>query len=293
MALSGPPAVTRLALAVSTATQNGVADSPVLLQAAAAAGITARLIDWRGDGWGWADAVLLHAPWDYTQDVHAFTQWLRPLSARTVVFNPYSTVAANTHKSYLLDLVDAGLPLPPTRLLRPGHRIDAAELRSTFGSAPVIVKPAVGAGGRGLRRLPSIEELLSGPALAASAAPGQDLLVQAFAPSVADGEYSLVMIAGKPSHLIRKTPAAGQFRVQATYGGTERRVDLDDTAAHVEQLVGAHVDGLAYARIDYVLDEHRQPLLMELELTEPDLFLRHAPEAAGSLVQHVQSAAAL
>lgn len=237
------------------------------------------------------DAVLLHAPWDYTEDVHAFGTWLQSTSAGTAVFNPYVRVAANTHKSYLLDLVDAGLPLPTTRLLRSGHVVDVVALRSTFGSAPVVVKPAVGAGGRGLHRLASIDDMLSTLAIGPSAAPAQDLLVQAFVPRVADGEYSLVVIAGRPSHLVRKTPAAGQFRVQATYGGTERRVDLDDTAAHVEQLVRTHVEGLAYARIDYVLDEHRQPLLMELELTEPDLFLRHAPEAARTLLQHVQSAA--
>lgn len=35
------------------------------------------------------------------------------------------------------------------------------------------------------------------------------------------------------------------------------------------------VQGLAYARVDYVADQDHQPLVMELELTEPDLFLRH------------------
>lgn len=100
------------------------------------------------------------------------------------------------------------------------------------------------------------------------------------------------MIAGEPSHLVRKRPAAGQFRVQASYGGTERRVDMDSTAAAVEQMVRPRVEGLAYARVDYVIGDDDEPLLMELELTEPDLFLRHHPPAARALVQHVQDAVA-
>lgn len=283
----------RLPLAVSRATLTGVTDTPVLLEAAAAAGVTARLMDWRGDGWHWADGVLLHAPWDYTDDVAAFTDWLQSLSARTPVFNPYASAVAPTHKSYLLDLAAAGIPVPLTRLLPVGRVIDVTELRATFGSSPVVVKPAVGAGGRRLSRLASVAELTSHPLVDAFGVASEDVLVQAFVPSVpAHGEHSLVMIGGKASHLVRKIPAAGQFRVQASYGGTERRVDMDATAAVVEQMVGSRVGGLAYARVDYAAGEDGQPLLMELELTEPDLFLRHHPPAAEALIQHILDALA-
>lgn len=251
------------------------------------------MVDWRSDGWNRADAVLLHAPWDYTDDVAAFTGWLQSLSARTPVFNPYASAVASTHKSYLLDLAAAGITVPLTRLLPSGHLIDAAQLRATFGATPVVAKPAVGAGGRRMSRLASADDLTSYSLVGTSGVPSEDVLVQAFVPSVeTHGEHSLVMIAGEPSHLVRKRPAAGQFRVQASYGGTERRVDMDSTAAAVEQMVRPRVEGLAYARVDYVIGDDDEPLLMELELTEPDLFLRHHPPAARALVQHVQDAVA-
>ena len=277
-----------LGLAVSAATRAGVADSAVLLAAAATAGVTARLIDWRSTGWGWADAVLLHTPWDYTADPQAFAAWLTSVSSRAPLFNPRASIARNMHKSYLLDLVEEGVPLPRTRLLHSGQVVDDGELGTTFGTSPVVVKPAVGAGGRHVHRLRRVADLSACPLVGAGGRPLEDIVVQEFVPSIETaGENSLVVIAGEPSHLIRKVPAAGQFRVQASYGGTEHRVEMDDVAHRVAQAVRPRVAGLAYARVDYVLDEEGAPLVMELELTEPDLFLRHFPGAARTLIEHV------
>ena len=44
-----------------------------------------------------------------------------------------------------------------------------------------------------------------------------------------------------------------------------------------------------YARIDLVDDAAGRPVVLELELTEPSLFLPQAPEAAGSLVRAVEA----
>lgn len=283
----------RLGLAVSAATLDGGADSQVLLAAAAAAGVPARMIDWRSGAWDDVDAVLLHTPWDYTDDVEEFSAWLQSLSERTSVFNSYASTAANLHKSYLLDLATAGLPLPLTRLVRAGSDIDLEEMCKVFGSSPVVAKPAAGAGGRRLIRLATVEDLASCALMSTPAVAAEDVIVQAFVPAIeADGEYSLVFIAGEPSHLIHKAPAAEQFSVQARYGGTERRVDLDTDAVRVAELLRPRVGKLAYARIDYVRDANRGPLLMELELTEPDLFLRHAPGAAEALIHHIRTSQA-
>ena len=44
---------------------------------------------------------------------------------------------------------------------------------------------------------------------------------------------------------------------------------------------------LLYARIDLIRDEHDQPLLAELELVEPSLFLRQEPAALKRLVRGI------
>jgi len=278
----------KLGLAASAGTIGGVADSAVLLQAAAVSGVQARLIDWRGPGWGWPDAVLLHTPWDYTAHLGEFAAWLAAQSARTPMVNPPAVTEGNLHKSYLLDLAAAGVPVPVTRLLRAGDRVDDRDLRSTFGGGPVVAKPAVGAGGRRMSLLPNVAAVPSSDLVSASGVVLEDLLLQEFLPAVqAAGEHALVVIAGQVSHLVHKVAAAGEFRVQASHGGTEQLVDPDDATAEVERSVLPLVGNLAYARVDYIVDPQRGPLVMELELTEPDLFLRHQPPAAHRLVEHV------
>jgi len=281
----------RLALAASRATLTGVADTPVLLRAAEEAGVDTRLLDWRGGGWGWAQAVLLHAPWDYTEDVEGFTGWLTRQAVRVPVHNPAARALSTTRKSSLLDLAAAGVPLPRTHLLRGGQPVEVDVLRADLGASAVVVKPAVGAGGRRLLRLAGVDEVPSCPLVDPGGAAVEDLLVQAFVPTVlTGGEHSVVLIAGQVSHVVRKTPAAGQFRVQASYGGTEARVEVDAAAAAMVRALQPWTTGLAYARVDYVTGDDGQPLLMELELTEPDLFLRHRPQAARDLIEHVREA---
>jgi hypothetical protein len=42
-----------------------------------------------------------------------------------------------------------------------------------------------------------------------------------------------------------------------------------------------------YSRVDTVMDDDGRPVLMELEATEPYLFLEHAPEGADRFAQAV------
>jgi hypothetical protein len=42
-----------------------------------------------------------------------------------------------------------------------------------------------------------------------------------------------------------------------------------------------------YARADFVQGDGGAPLLMELELVEPDLFFRHSPDAVTRLVEAI------
>ena len=52
-----------------------------------------------------------------------------------------------------------------------------------------------------------------------------------------------------------------------------------DEAVLAERVLAAVSEPLLYARIDVARDENQKPLLMELELIEPSLFLDHAVPA--------------
>jgi hypothetical protein len=101
-----------------------------------------------------------------------------------------------------------------------------------------------------------------------------------------EGEYSLFYFGGKFSHAIIKRPAAGDFRVQEQYGGYEAAVTPPAGAADLAQralaatasITGTGTGTLAYARVDILRDGDGVFRLMELELIEPSLFLRFAPD---------------
>jgi hypothetical protein len=58
-------------------------------------------------------------------------------------------------------------------------------------------------------------------------------------------------------------------------------------AVAAEAYVAIPFEAPAYARIDLIRDDANAPVVLELELTEPSLFLAHAPGAADRLVRHL------
>jgi glutathione synthase/RimK-type ligase-like ATP-grasp enzyme len=111
------------------------------------------------------------------------------------------------------------------------------------------------------------------------------MMIQPYLPTIAEeGEYSLFYFGGHFSHAIIKRPAAGDFRVQEQYGGYEAAVIPPAAAQDLAQralAATASITGtstLAYARVDILRDGDGLFRLMELELIEPSLFLRFAPD---------------
>jgi glutathione synthase/RimK-type ligase-like ATP-grasp enzyme len=216
--------------------------------------------------WGAFDAVILRSTWDYHKRVAEFAAWLDARQADgSRVWNPPALVRQNIHKGYLLDLAARGVPIVPTELVRePGT---LAEIRARRGRSSVVVKPAVGATAFHTAVDPDEETF------AALAAEG-DVLVQPFLEEVVrDGEWSLIFFGGTFSHAVLKRPRAGDFRVQNDFGGSSvLTVPSAELVAEAARVLEA-IDGRwLYARVDGVV-VNGTFLLMELELTEPSLFL--------------------
>jgi glutathione synthase/RimK-type ligase-like ATP-grasp enzyme len=92
-----------------------------------------------------------------------------------------------------------------------------------------------------------------------------------------------MFVDGAFTHAVRKRPAPGDFRVQRDFGGRiEPLVPPPGLRAFADGVLAAVAHAWIYARVD-VVDTARGPVLMELELIEPDLFLALAPEAAERL----------
>jgi glutathione synthase/RimK-type ligase-like ATP-grasp enzyme len=240
----------------------------------------------RPDG---ADLVMVRTPWDYFDRQPEFVAWCHDASAVAPVLNPPAVIEWNSHKRYLTELPERGVPTVPTVLVERGADV-AAALQPMTGQA-VVIKPAVGGGAKGAGRFapgdPAGSEHLAG------LLEHGDALVQPYVEEIArKGEQSLIFFAGRLSHAVSKTAAEGDYRIQMTHGGALAEHDPTagelDLAARALAAVGAD---LLYARIDMVTTP-AGPVIMELELIEPELFLPREPEAPGRLADAVLAACA-
>jgi glutathione synthase/RimK-type ligase-like ATP-grasp enzyme len=240
-------------------------------------GVDARPAIWSGRdvSWGSASAVILRACWDYHRRPAEFVRWLEELELmKVVVWNSVAWVKATMTKSYLLELAQSGWPVVPTTLVRSGTLVDPREVDGS--SMVVVAKPLIGASAyrNSLVRADAPRRF------------DEDMLVQPFLEEIRDGEWSVVIIDGRIAHAVLKTPAEGDYRVQRDHGG--HAVVGSPPSAVTElaaEIVRAYLTpDILYARIDIVM-ARGGPLLMEVELIEPELFFELAPAGAGAMAR--------
>jgi len=250
--------------------------------------------------WDRFDLILIRSCWDYHDDLGAWWAWLDRLErgrAGARLRNPPAVVRWNARKTYLRELQARGIPVVPTVWLEGEALGSPAATRDALSAAAasfdqLVAKPAISAGALGTLRLERTALGTPGVARAITEvlplwrrrAP---LLVQPFLPEIAsEGEWSLLFFDGAFSHAVLKRPAVGDFRVQERHGGTTAAPAPSEallSAAHAAldgALSALQASPLLYARVDLVVVDGA-PLLMELELIEPALFLERAPAATG------------
>ena len=86
-----------------------------------------------------------------------------------------------------------------------------------------------------------------------------------------------------PTHAVRKKPAVGEFRIHEHLGGTAERIALRQDHADVAGRMLSRLPMVpTIARVD-LLEGPERPLVGEIELVEPYLWLELAPEAGARL----------
>ena len=238
-----------------------------------------------------ARLCLIRSTWDYFNDKRErFVAWAESTAAGTELWNPADAIRWNSDKRYLRELEARGVSILPTLWIEPGADVDLAAELADRGWRDAIVKPAIDGGAQRLLRARTgrsgrdraqthLEELLA----------DGTALVQPFLASLErDGELSLVFVDGRHTHAVRKRPAPADFRVQPEWGGSSERVEAAPQELEAAEAVLSAVGReLMYARVDLVRDDAGALCLMELEIIEPRLFLREAPEAAEALADAV------
>jgi glutathione synthase/RimK-type ligase-like ATP-grasp enzyme len=275
--------VPRLALVTAVAARHLDTDLPLLTAALDVHPVDVDVVAWDDESVDWSgfDAAVVRSTWDYHRRLDDFVAWIRSTASLTRLWNPAEVMIANLDKRYLADLAARGIPIVPSQFLDSDAAVAAAATRGAF-DGDVVVKPTVGAGANGARRFVDRADearahavsLITGPVAA---------MVQPYVAAVDEREETgIVTLGGRISHAFAKGPilSADPEWSDGLYV-TERIGERTPTSAEIElaeRVLGA-LPGTAYARID-LLPGADGPLVSEVELVEPSLFLHVADGAA-------------
>ncbi|MEZ0448207.1 ATP-grasp domain-containing protein [Cellulomonas sp. ICMP 17802] len=283
----------RLALATCAELPELDIDDHALRDALLARGVATDVVVWDDPtvDWGTYPHVLIRSVWDYTDRPAQFADWTRKVERTSTLLNPASVVGWNIDKTYLRDLETAGLPIVPTIWLDPERNHDSRAIHTRFPAfGDFVIKPTVSAGSRDTGRYDA--GITQQRSLAITHAKnllsvGRRVMIQRYLRKVDTvGETALVFIEGTFSHSIRKGALlAGPYREEQKLYEEETlsaREASDAERELAERVVAAlpslapGVDGpLLYARVDLIPDDEGNPVVLELELTEPSLFFAY------------------
>lgn len=190
----------------------------------------------------------------------------------------------------------------------PKHDIET-ELRKLLdaeASGKIVVKPAIGLATSGVM-LVDETNFSQGVAHVQKLLQEFDVMVQPFIESVRDpGERALTFVNGRYCHAALKAPfqklAAAGHAGEKPVEATVRELELaENVMGVIGELVSKHDSGgrlsdedpflppPLYARVDIVRGDNGEPLVIELELVEPSLFMGFYPLTADFFADAVEN----
>jgi len=259
-------------------------DTPLLLEALTSLGIEHELLSWDNPNapWDRFDATVIRSTWDYAPRRDEFLEWA---SSVPNLYNSFDLVAWNTDKHYLRSLQQAGINVIPSTFADVG-------IDPIFPIGNFVVKPTVGAGSLDAERYGSGDHARAHAHVRSLHATGRDVIIQPYVASIdEEGELALVFVDGLFSHAMRK--GAMLNTVENDRSQLFRAEQMSVAIASPETLQFARevldagdASSALYARVDLCRLEDSWAV-MELELTEPSLFLTYHPEAATELARAI------
>jgi O-ureido-D-serine cyclo-ligase len=298
--------VTRIGLVSATGALALDEDMPPLVEAVRRAGALVETPCWDDAGVDWSryDVAVLRSTWNYVDRIDDFVAWARRCARETRLLNTPDVVAWNTDKHYLVELAAAGIGVVPTRFVEPGAATGvelqaflaggagAFTVGATTEFAEFVIKPSIGAGSRDAARYPRADAAAAHAHLARLVeSERRSAMLQPYLDRVdLAGETGLVYLGGQASHAIRKGAilrpgsdlVAGLFAPEQI---SVRQPEPDEARLAARAYAAIPFDAPLYARIDMIRDGQGAPVVLELELTEPSLFLAQAPGSADRLAR--------
>lgn len=274
---------------------------PLLSAALTDIGCDHQMVVWDDTTIDWSSfsLVVLRSTWDYVGRIDEFRAWIDRVSAESVLLNAATVVHWNTDKHYLRVAEAAGLPTVPTVFVEPGDENDVSgpwsvTLDGWLAGGHVVVKPCISAGSNDTARHATRSS--ADEHIAQLTGVGRSAMIQPYLVDVErSSETGLVYLGGTFSHAFAKGPllAAERDMEAGLYAREQisRRVPSESERTIGDRAVAWLTDTigeLLYARVD-LLPSPNGPVIIELELTEPSLFLQTDPDAAMRAARAIES----
>jgi glutathione synthase len=206
-----------------------------------------------------ADVVLMRQDPPFDMGYITATHLLEQVQDRVLVVNDPAEVRNAPEKLFVLRFPDL---MPPTLVTK--SLAEAMDFRARHGA--IVVKPLYGNAGTAVflidekdGNLPALVELFG-------SVWREPFMVQAFLPSVAEGDKRIVLIDGEPAGGINRLPKKGEIRSNLAAGGSAQPTELTAREREICARLGPELKkrGLIFVGIDVI-----GGYLTEINVTSP------------------------
>ena len=206
------------------------------------------------------DVVLMRQDPPFDLGYITATHLLERIQSETLVVNDPASVRNAPEKLWVLEYARF---MPPTAITRSlGF---ARKFLAEHGE--IVVKPLHGNGGKAIFKVGSDGANLASLIEVFNTAYREPHMLQAFLPSVAEGDKRIVLIDGEVVGAVNRIPGEGEIRSNLAVGGTAAKTELTPREEEICAALGPElkVRGLLFVGIDVIGGEW----LTEINVTSP------------------------
>lgn len=278
----------KLAIASSSIFKNEVSDDLWLLRALKKHNINAQIQAWDDPNVNWNNynVVLLKSTWGYHSCISSFISWLNMLEVKKIkLINPISIVKQNINKNAqrleleknkipVLDSVYLSLDLTNAGTQRPMESLYETIIKYyTEQNDFYVIKPIISASSNKTFKIELFQitkEQEKEYSLMINNNEAIGVILQPYQKTVENGEYSLIYINGELSHAVIRFSIFSEFKNKVI---PIPIVELPQSVRILGNRVMKYYNEkkVCYSRVDIILAD-KGPLVMEVEMAEPDLF---------------------
>lgn len=270
--------------------QNILLEQELLKSAFEAQGLKVDITYWDNPTYEWQEtkSVLFRTIWDYFERFDEFWEWLEQVKTKTRLINSYELIKWNIDKHYLKDISSWGIETVPTYFADKGCNMKLHEIAKRNQWKDLVIKPAISASAFKTHKILA-NEIQANEKLFNSLVQERNMLVQPYFETITQlGEASLMVFDGKFTHAILKKAQPGDFRVQDDFGGTVHNyIPTKAEINFAEKVFETCKTKPLYGRVDIVWDNDKNFYLSELEIIEPELWIRNYPKCAERIAEAV------